>query len=110
MSAIIDMVSQLIGDDVILWRCHIFCKPSGDGLETPFHQDAHYWPIRPLATCSVWSALDPSVRENGCLRVVPGSHKYKQSFAHLHEGRDDLVLTQRFHDWTLACYWRSAYY
>ena len=31
-------------------------KPAGDGHETPWHQDGHYWPIRPLATCTVWVA------------------------------------------------------
>jgi ectoine hydroxylase-related dioxygenase (phytanoyl-CoA dioxygenase family) len=57
---IVDLVSGVIGDDVILWGCHVFCKPAGDGYETPWHQDGHYWPIRPLATCTVWVALEPS--------------------------------------------------
>ena len=48
--AILDMVAQLIGPDIVLWGCHVFCKPAGDGLETPWHQDGQYWPIRPLAT------------------------------------------------------------
>lgn len=91
---IVDMVAQLIGDDVILWGCHVFCKPGGDGYETPWHQDGHYWPIRPLATCTVWIALDRSDRENGCLKVIPGSHRDKALKDHLHEDRDDLVLSQ----------------
>ena len=92
---ILDMVAQLIGDDIVLWGCHIFCKPAGDGLETPFHQDGHYWPIRPLATCTVWLALDESIKENGCLQVIPRSHRSAQCFEHLHEDREDLVLNQR---------------
>ena len=71
---IVELVSGVLGDDVILWGCHVFCKPAGEGYETPWHQDGHYWPIRPLATCTVWVALEPSTRENGCLRVIPGSH------------------------------------
>ena len=39
------------------------------------HQDGQYWPIRPLATCTVWLAIDDSDRENGCLTVIPGSHR-----------------------------------
>jgi ectoine hydroxylase-related dioxygenase (phytanoyl-CoA dioxygenase family) len=89
------MVAQLIGDGVILWGCHFFCKPGGDGYETPWHQDGHYWPIRPLATCTVWIALDRSDRENGCLKVIPGSHRDHALMDHLHEDRDDLVLSQR---------------
>jgi len=95
---LIELISDAIGEDVILWGCQVFCKPGGDGLETPFHQDGHYWPIRPLATCTAWIALDPSTRENGCLRVVPGSHKGQQLFEHLREDRTDLVLTQRISD------------
>jgi hypothetical protein len=93
--AIVDMVAELIGDDVILWGCHVFCKPAGDGYETPWHQDGHYWPIRPLATCTVWVALEPSTRANGCLRVVPGSHAARTLHPHLHEDRADLTLQQR---------------
>jgi ectoine hydroxylase-related dioxygenase (phytanoyl-CoA dioxygenase family) len=92
---LVELISDAIGADVILWGCQVFCKPGGDGLETPFHQDGHYWPIRPLATCTAWIALDPSKRENGCLKVVPGSHRDKKLFPHLHEDREDLVLTNR---------------
>jgi hypothetical protein len=92
---IIDLVASLIGDDVILWGAHVFCKPAGDGFETPWHQDGHYWPIRPLATCTVWVALEPSTRANGCLRVIPGSHRDRHLHPHLHEDRNDLTLQQR---------------
>lgn len=92
---IVDLVSDLIGDDVILWGCHVFCKPAGDGFETPWHQDGHYWPIRPLATCTAWVALEPSTRANGCLRVIPGSHADRRLHEHLHEDRNDLTLQQR---------------
>lgn len=93
--AILDAVEALIGPDILLWGCHVFTKPAGDGLETPWHQDGHYWPIRPLATCTVWVALEPSTRDNGCLRVIPRSHRDRVTHAHLNEDRDDLVLTQR---------------
>ncbi len=92
---LVELISDAIGADVILWGCQVFCKPGGDGLETPFHQDGHYWPIRPLATCTAWIALDPSKKENGCLRVVPRSHAGKELFPHLREDREDLVLTNR---------------
>jgi len=95
---LVELVSCAIGEDVILWGCQVFCKPGGDGLETPFHQDGHYWPIRPLATCTIWLALDASRRDNGCLRVIPGSHRNRKLLAHLREDRADLVLTQRISD------------
>lgn len=95
---LLDMVSGVIGEDIILWGCQIFCKPGHTGFETPWHQDGHYWPIRPLATCTVWVALDSSTRENGCLRVIPESHKDGALFQHLREEREDIVLSDRTAD------------
>jgi ectoine hydroxylase-related dioxygenase (phytanoyl-CoA dioxygenase family) len=92
---LVELVSGAIGDDVILWGCQIFCKPGGDGMEVPWHQDGHYWPIRPLATCTAWIALDRSDTENGCLRVIPGSHRDQILHPHMKEDRPDLVLNQR---------------
>ena len=92
---IVELVSGVIGDDVILWGCHVFCKLPKEGFETPWHQDGHYWPIRPLATCTAWVALEPSTRANGCLRVIPGSHARRALHPHLHEDRSDLTLNQR---------------
>lgn len=100
--AIVDMVEDLIGPNIILWGCHVFCKPPEEGYETPWHQDGHYWPIRPLATCTVWVALEPSNRSNGCLRIIPGSHRDKVLHPHLHEDRDDLTLQQRMQDGSFA--------
>jgi ectoine hydroxylase-related dioxygenase (phytanoyl-CoA dioxygenase family) len=97
---IVELVSGVIGDDVILWGCHVFCKPAEEGYETPWHQDGHYWPIRPLATCTAWVALEPSTRANGCLRVIPGSHRDQRLHEHLHEDRQDLALQQRMADGT----------
>jgi ectoine hydroxylase-related dioxygenase (phytanoyl-CoA dioxygenase family) len=97
---IIELVSGVIGDDVILWGCHVFCKPPAEGYETPWHQDGHYWPIRPLATCTVWVALEPSTVANGCLRVIPRSHRDHVLHPHLHEDRNDLTLNQRMADGT----------
>jgi hypothetical protein len=95
---IVELVAGVIGEDVVLWGCHVFCKPAHEGYETPWHQDGHYWPIRPLATCTVWVALEPSTRANGCLRVIPGSHRSRRLYEHLHEDRSDLTLNQRMAD------------
>jgi hypothetical protein len=92
---IVELVSGVLGDDIILWGCHVFCKPAAEGYETPWHQDGHYWPIRPLANCTVWVALEESTAENGCLRVIPRSHASQQLHEHLHEDRSDLTLNQR---------------
>jgi hypothetical protein len=95
---LVDLVSQVLGPDVILWGAHVFCKPPGGGLEIPWHQDGQYWPIRPLATCTVWIALDDSTPDNGCMRYVPGSHRARTIHHHRLDERPDLALNQTIAD------------
>ncbi len=91
---ILDLVAQLIGPDIILWGSQVFCKPPLIGKEIPWHQDGQYWPIRPVATCSVWIALDDATPENGCLRFIPGSHANGRIYRHRVTARSDVVLDQ----------------
>ena len=91
---ILDMVEQVIGPDIILWGSQVFCKPAGSGKEIPWHQDGQYWPIRPLATCSVWIAIDDATPENGCMRYIPGSHAGHVVMRHRSSDRKDLVLDE----------------
>ena len=79
---ILDMVEQVIGPDIALWNSSFFAKPALNGRKTPWHQDGEYWPVRPLATCTVWIAVDASTQENGCLNVLRGSHRDRRLRAH----------------------------
>jgi ectoine hydroxylase-related dioxygenase (phytanoyl-CoA dioxygenase family) len=90
--AILDMVEQVIGSDFALWNSSFFAKPAKIGTRTPWHQDGEYWPIKPLATCTVWIALDASTTENGCLRVIPGSHRSKQLARHNRSDAPNIAL------------------
>ena len=91
-SEILDMVEQLIGPDIILWGSTLFGKPAGTGKATPWHQDGEYWPIRPLETCSVWIAIDDVTPENGCLKVIPGSHRDRSLRRHHDLTDQDVTL------------------
>ena len=91
---ILDMVEQLIGPDIALWNMSLFGKPAHNGKATPWHQDGEYWPIRPLATCSVWVAIDASTQENGCLQVIKGSHRSASLAQHRHNPSADLTLNE----------------
>ena len=79
---ILDLVAQVIGPDIAIWNMSFFAKPAEDGKRTPWHQDARYWPMRPMATCTVWVAIDDATTENGCLRFIPGSHRDRQVREH----------------------------
>ena len=89
---LLEMVTQLIGEDIALWNSSFFAKPAKIGTKTPWHQDGEYWPITPLATCTVWIAIDESMPENGCLQVIPGSHLKQQLATHQENRADGLAL------------------
>ncbi|MEE9254640.1 MAG: phytanoyl-CoA dioxygenase family protein [Pseudomonadales bacterium] len=89
---ILDMVEQLIGPDIALWNSSFFAKPAREGKRTPMHQDGAYWPIRPMATCTVWIAVDEASSENGCLQVIPGSHQLGEIRPHENDPSDDVNL------------------
>ncbi|PPR60072.1 MAG: Ectoine dioxygenase [Alphaproteobacteria bacterium MarineAlpha4_Bin2] len=91
---ILDMVEQVIGPDIILWNSSFFAKPAVNGKKTPWHQDGEYWPLRPLATCTVWLAVDDATVENGCLKFMPGSHKVKELRPHRTNNDPNFTLHQ----------------
>ncbi len=90
--ALLDMLEQIVGPDLILWITRILCKPAVKGREVPWHQDGEYWLMRPLATCSAWIAIDPVSTANGCMRFIPGSHLRQELYRHHQANRDNLVL------------------
>ncbi len=55
-------------------RAMFFNKPARGGSVLPWHQDM-WTAIKPDPRLTVWLALDPSKRENGCVQIIPGSHR-----------------------------------
>ena len=74
---VLDTVEPLVGPDIALWTSHFISKDPFTGRSTPWHEDSAFWNGRLSAydhIVTVWLALGPSNRTNGCMRVVPGSH------------------------------------
>lgn len=74
---VLDLVEPLIGPDIALWSSHFLSKDPFTGKPTPWHEDSAYWKGRLTAydrIVTVWLALTPSTRANGCVRVIPGTH------------------------------------
>ena len=71
---ILDYVQDLLGEDLICWGTHYFCKMPGDDKQVNWHQDASYWPLTPSKTVTVWLAIDDANVENGAMEVIPKSH------------------------------------
>ena len=73
-SRIVDCVRDLLGENVIGWGSHFFCKMPHDGKAVAWHQDASFWPLSPSKTVTVWLAIDDADEENACMRFIEGSH------------------------------------
>ena len=74
---VVDVMSALMGPDVMLLATHFFCKYPGveEGKKfVAWHQDVTYWGLEPAEAHTAWIAIDKADRDNGCMQVVAGSH------------------------------------
>jgi phytanoyl-CoA hydroxylase len=71
---LMDVLIPLLGPDIKMFRDALMMKPARHGSAKPYHQDSAYWSIDPPNLASVWMALDDATLENGCMRIIPGSH------------------------------------
>ena len=90
---ILDVVQDLIGDDFLLWGTVLFIKERESKGFVSWHQDATYMGLEPHDFVTPWLALSDSNPDNGCMRVIPGSHrngiqKHVDTFA------EDNILTR----------------
>lgn len=70
------LVGQLLGDRPQMFQDMALLKPPGGGREKPWHQDKAFFDMRvDNPVLGVWIALDPATPENGCMHVIPGSHR-----------------------------------
>ncbi len=72
---VLDAVSAILGPNLMIWGSRWFTKMPGDKTYITWHQDATYWGLHPPDVTTAWIALSDSVSENGCMRVVPETHK-----------------------------------
>jgi len=79
---LVDIAEQILGPDVALFTSYIISKRPKDGLAVNWHQDGAYFPITPMETFTLWLAVDDSDQENGCMKVIPGSHRKRNLLRH----------------------------
>ena len=92
---IVDCARDILGEDVVGWGCHYFCKLPRDGKRVDWHQDSTYWPLTPSKTVTAWLAIDDADAENACMRFVAGSHLQGALPFELEENDTATVLNQR---------------
>lgn len=92
-TALLNAVEVILGPDLLVDGSLVFYKPPQDASYVSWHQDSVYsgWHLTP--SVSAWIALTASERANGCMRVVPGSHK--QGLLDHDNVRDDPNLLNR---------------
>ncbi|MFD0900824.1 phytanoyl-CoA dioxygenase family protein [Actinomadura sediminis] len=80
---LLDVAERFVGPDIALFASAYIAKPPYTGKAVLWHQDGSFWPLEPMRVVTLWLAVDRSTPENGCLRVIPGSHR-----GGLHEVRE----------------------
>lgn len=83
-------MAQLTGAKTLrIWHDQIQYKPAQVGGVNMWHQDAPYWPIlKPMTQITAWVALDDVDEDNGCMKMVPGSHLWGNTIDFLHTLQD----------------------
>ncbi len=70
----VEVLTQIIGSDVKCMQSMLFVKATGKPGQA-WHQDEDFIPTRDRSLVGGWIALDDATVENGCLWVIPGSHR-----------------------------------
>ena len=73
---ILDAVEDILGPDILCWSSRWFIKDKNDGGFVSWHQDVPYWGLDVGENIlTAWVAISPATRDNGCMKVIPGSHR-----------------------------------
>ena len=89
------VVSELLGPELLLFRSTLMLKPARHGSQHGLHQDVAYWPLEPPELVTVSIAISASDAENGCIHVIPGSHRWPVGEWGNISRRDDAAQTDR---------------
>jgi non-haem Fe2+, alpha-ketoglutarate-dependent halogenase len=93
-SRLVSIIKDLLGENVVGWGSHFFCKMPGDGKRVSWHQDSSYWPLTPSMAVTAWLAIDDASVENACMRYIPRSHHLGHLTYTLSENDESNVLNQ----------------
>ena len=73
---LLDAVEDLIGPDILIYLSTFWFKDAGDGRFVSWHQDSAYYGLDPHDVVTLWLGFTEATPENGCMRVLPGSHQW----------------------------------
>lgn len=73
---LLELVSRVMSPNLFFFRGIMVVKERGVGSAFPWHQDFAYWGKGSPELAGVWIALKDATVDNGCLEVIPGSHRW----------------------------------
>ena len=90
---ILDAVESIIGQNILICGTTLFIKNPNEQGYVSFHQDAKYIGLEPHNWVTAWIAVTDSNEENGCMRMLSGSHK--ENLRHHNQKFDENNLLTR---------------
>jgi hypothetical protein len=89
---VLDAVETLLGPDLLVYHLTMWIKEPGDDAFVSWHQDGTYFGLDPADRhVTAWVALSDSTYENGCVTVLPGSHRMGQLPHTMHRAAANLL-------------------
>jgi len=93
-NALLDVVEAILGNDILVYGTLVLAKQPHDLRYASWHQDSFYSGLHLTPSTTAWIALTPSHQGNGCMRVIPGSHRLG-SLDHESVANDPHMLNRR---------------
>jgi len=72
---LLDSVEALLGPNILLYNTSFVIKEPNSKAHISWHQDLTYWGFNDDKQVAAWIALSDATEENGCMHMIPGSHK-----------------------------------
>ncbi len=90
---ILDAVEDVMGPNLMVWGLSLFVKDAQSPSYVSWHQDSTYWGLSKPNVTTAWIALSPANKQSGCMKMMPGTHKWEQ-VAHLDTLAKENLLTR----------------
>lgn len=90
---LLNIAELFLGSNLACFTAHYICKPAFNGHPVLWHQDGAYWKLEPMEALTVWLAVDESTSKNGCLKMIPGSHKLPLQVPELRTDKPNMLFS-----------------
>jgi len=90
---LLDVMEDLLGPNLLVFASKFWIKGARDGSYVSWHQDSAYFGLDPHELVTAWVALTDANCENGCMKVIPGSHRGR-SHSHIETFHEKNLLAR----------------